>query len=89
VARLGGDEFVVILEGLRSDEEPQFVARRILAGIEHPFDTDGVLPELTASVGIAFNASTPESPADLLARADDALYAAKAAGRNTYRLASP
>jgi diguanylate cyclase (GGDEF)-like protein/PAS domain S-box-containing protein len=88
VARLGGDEFVVILEGLHSDEEPRFVARKILAGIDRPFDIDGGLSRVTTSVGVAFHTAASEGPADLLARADAALYQAKAAGRNTYRLAA-
>jgi diguanylate cyclase (GGDEF)-like protein len=88
VARLGGDEFVVILEGLRNDEEPQLVARKILAGNDRPFEVHGRPLKVTTSVGIAFHASGAEGAADLLARADAALYQAKAAGRNTYRLST-
>jgi predicted signal transduction protein with EAL and GGDEF domain len=88
VTRLGGDEFVVILEGLRSDEEPQLVARKILAGIDHPFEVDGRPLNVTTSVGIAFHTSAAEGAADLLGRADAALYQAKAAGRNTVRLST-
>jgi diguanylate cyclase (GGDEF)-like protein/PAS domain S-box-containing protein len=88
VARLGGDEFVVILEGLRNDDEPQLVARKILAGIDRPFEVDGRRLNVTTSVGIAVHTSAAEGAADLLARADAALYQAKAAGRNTYRLST-
>jgi diguanylate cyclase (GGDEF)-like protein/PAS domain S-box-containing protein len=88
VARLGGDEFVVILEGLHSDEEPKIVARKILAGIDRPFDIDGRPSRVTTSVGVAFHTSDSEGASDLLARADAALYHAKAAGRNAYHLAA-
>lgn len=90
VARLAGDEFVVILEGLHSAEEPQFVARKIMARMSRPFDTGRVALEVTSSIGIAFHAAegAKTTPPRLLARADQALYAAKEAGRNTFRLAA-
>jgi len=86
VARLAGDEFVIILEGLRGEAEPQFVARKILAQIGHVFDIDGRHIDVSTSVGIAFHRRGVVSASELLARADDALYEAKAAGRNTYRV---
>jgi diguanylate cyclase (GGDEF)-like protein/PAS domain S-box-containing protein len=86
VARLAGDEFVIILEGLRGEAEPQFVARKILAQIGHVFDIDGRHLNVSTSVGIAFHRRGVISGSDLLARADKALYEAKAAGRNTYRV---
>lgn len=88
VARLAGDEFVVILEGVHSEAEPQFVARKIVGQVSRPFDVAGRELSVTTSVGIAFHASGVVSPAELLARADKALYAAKSAGRNTYQLAA-
>ncbi|MCW5637073.1 MAG: PAS domain-containing protein [Rubrivivax sp.] len=89
VARLAGDEFVVLLEGLHSDAEPQFVARKVLAQFQAPFDVDGRALEVTTSVGIAYHAAGAGTvaPSALLARADEALYRAKQAGRNTFRLA--
>jgi diguanylate cyclase (GGDEF)-like protein/PAS domain S-box-containing protein len=86
VARLAGDEFVVILEALHSNAEPQFIARKILAGINLPFAIGGRTLAVTTSVGIAFQNGGQVSPADLLARADAALYQAKADGRNRYFL---
>jgi diguanylate cyclase (GGDEF)-like protein/PAS domain S-box-containing protein len=86
VARLAGDEFVIILEGLRGEAEPQFVARKILAQIGHVFDIDGRHLSVSTSVGIAVHRQGVISGSDLLARADKALYEAKAAGRNTYRV---
>lgn len=88
VARLSGDEFVVLLRGLYSDEEPQFVARRIIAAVEKPFAIDGRVLQVGTSIGIAVRARVDESPSDLMRRADEALYAAKREGRNTFRSAS-
>jgi len=88
IARLSGDEFVVLLEGMHSDEEPQFIARKIIASIEKPFTLDGHVLRVTTSIGIAMRAHVHEDASVLMKRADEALYEAKRAGRNTFRLAS-
>ena len=88
VARLSGDEFVVLLEGMHSDEEPQFIARKIIAAVEKPFFLDEQAVRVTTSIGIAMRASADEAASTLMRRADEALYDAKRAGRNTFRLAS-
>jgi len=87
VARLAGDEFVVILEGLQSEREPQLVAAKILAEVSHPFELDDCRLAVTTSVGIAYTGTGRVTAAELLARADKALYEAKAAGRNKYECA--
>ena len=90
VARLGGDEFVVILEGVNNAEEAQVVACKIVANVSCPLTVDGRPLTMTTSIGIAFrheivaaDAATVEA---MIGRADAALYAAKASGRNTWRL---
>lgn len=88
VARLSGDEFVVLLEGLHSDDEPQFIARKIIAAVEKPFMLDEHFICVTASIGVAMRAHAGEAASVLMKRADEALYEAKRAGRNTFRLAS-
>ncbi len=88
VARLSGDEFVVLLEGLHSDEEPQFVARKIIAAVDKPFQLDDGTAFVTTSIGIAVRDGAGESASLLMRRADEALYEAKRSGRNTFRLAS-
>ena len=88
VARLSGDEFVVLLEGLHSDDEPQFIARKIIAAVEKPFRLDEHFVQVTASIGIAMRARAGEPASMLMKRADEALYEAKRSGRNTFRLAS-
>ena len=86
VARLAGDEFVVVVEGLHGATEPQLVAHKILAAIGRPFEVDGGALAVSTSIGIAFQPDGHAQPAELLARADAALYEAKAAGRNTFRM---
>jgi diguanylate cyclase (GGDEF)-like protein len=75
-ARLGGDEFVVLLEGhARADAvEP---AERILEALRRPILVDGREIVVGASIGIADDDAGRADPPDILAAADDAMYAAK------------
>ena len=86
-ARLAGDEFVVLLEGLNAQGDAEQVAEKIVAAIRVPFATHGGTLAVTTSLGVAFCAR-PGPNTRLVACADEALYEAKAAGRNTYRLKS-
>jgi two-component system cell cycle response regulator len=89
VARYGGEEFLVLLPET-DDEGAEKFAERIREAVEsHAFSnaTDEPLLRLTASVGVAvFPAARIESVEDLFARADAALYRAKADGRNRVRM---
>lgn len=86
VARLAGDEFVVILENLHGARESQLVARKILAQINRPFVIEGQELAVTMSIGVACHRRGTVAADDLLDRADQALYAAKAAGRNRFQV---
>ena len=88
VARLAGDEFVIILEGLGSEAEPANVAAKIVAAMGVPFELQGQRLQVSTSIGLAQHRGGATTAAELLARADAALYQAKAAGRNTFRQAS-
>ncbi len=81
VARIGGDEFAVLLRDVAPDEA-QRLAERLVAALTPPPDAD--TPSISVSAGVA--ALRPdETAAAWLARADAALYAAKAAGRGRVR----
>ena len=82
-ARIGGDEFAVLLPDDRTPAEVQRMADRIVAALSAPVENLGTLVQFGASVGIAYRAPGPGP--DLFQHADTALYAAKAAGRNTTR----
>lgn len=82
-ARIGGDEFAVLLPEDRTPAEVQRLADRIVAAISAPVEHLGGPIRFGASVGIAYRAPGPAP--ELFKQADTALYAAKAAGRNTTR----
>jgi len=86
VARLGGDEFTIILRAHR--QEAEMLAKRLIAAIQAPFQLDPGPVNIGLSIGIAQAPQDGAEPDALLSAADAALYAAKAAGRNTYRLCS-
>jgi len=82
VARLGGDEFTVILGEMSDVDSVERIATTILQKLSEPFQLDGQVVYLSASMGITFY---PEDATDfdvLLKNADQAMYAAKHQGRN-------
>ncbi|VXC37308.1 PAS domain S-box-containing protein/diguanylate cyclase (GGDEF) domain-containing protein [Pseudomonas sp. 8Z] len=91
VARLGGDEFVVLLSGLegkRSEVMHQVhqVAEKLRHLLAEPMLIDGHHLQVTPSIGVALIPDHGETPADLLKRADIALYRAKDSGRNAIQV---
>jgi diguanylate cyclase (GGDEF)-like protein len=83
VARVGGDEFAVLLEAPH-DRTARQLAAAIIAALSQPIHCDGKSYSIGASIGIA--AIDGCLAPDVFRRADAALYAAKAAGRRTYRI---
>ena len=82
VARLGGEEFVLVLAGVDAGEayrRCEFLRRRLQSYAWRPLTGD--LP-VTISIGVATSPRGDDTMADLLARADENLYAAKRGGRN-------
>ncbi len=91
VARLGGDEFVVLLTGLSGKRSQvtrhvRQVAEKLRTLLAEPMVFEGNQLQVTPSIGIALIPDHGETPADLLKRADIALYRAKDAGRNAIQL---
>ncbi len=85
VARLAGDEFVVLFEGLAAPDELAGLGHKIVEAVRPPFLADGTPLAVTTSVGLAV--ATPGITREaLLRQADEALYAAKAGGRDGFRL---
>ncbi len=84
VARLGGDEFAVVLYGVRAPSNAELVGDKIIEAAQTAFEIDGLSLRISASVGIAFDASGTSGWKGLVERADAQLYVAKAAGRGKW-----
>ena len=86
VARIGGDEFALVLKN-GSESEARVIAGRILRDARRLTSLDPTCGNLAASAGVAtFYAGKPIE--DIMALADDALYAAKREGKGIIRFAS-
>lgn len=83
LARLGGDEFGII--AYHQSDNGRLLAGRISDELNRPTTISNLEIRATASIGIAIVESSGESAAELLRRADLAMYQAKAEGRNNYQ----
>lgn len=96
VSRIGGDEFVVLLRHIRPNEISlrqctEKVARKLLSVMRSPFlvhDSEGrpITVHLSCSIGIGLPGGDEHSAQSLTKLADRAMYQAKSAGRDTYRV---
>jgi diguanylate cyclase (GGDEF)-like protein/PAS domain S-box-containing protein len=87
VARLGGDEFAVLCPDLADDQVAVAIAQRVVETLCQPFEIEGIVVAMGASVGIATGRPTQRRPEELVDAADRALYEAKAEGRGRWHLA--
>lgn len=85
LARLGGDEFVFVFEDLHSPDEMGLVSERILESLHPPFVIDDKTFMIGSSIGISIYPDDGNTASVLTKNADTAMYAAKNAGKNTYR----
>lgn len=86
VIRLGGDEFVLILGGIQNHEQLEQMLSRILELLAAPFMIDGENVSITASCGVTVYPWDNSTISDLLKNADEAMYKAKAKGKNAWEI---
>ncbi|WP_167147923.1 diguanylate cyclase domain-containing protein, partial [Pseudomonas sp. OTU750018] len=89
VARLGGDEFTVILAELGQPAQIERIATTILQQLSRPFAIAGTEVYLSASIGITVFPLDGAEAELLMKNADQAMYAAKAEGRNRCQFYTP
>jgi diguanylate cyclase (GGDEF)-like protein/PAS domain S-box-containing protein len=82
VARMGGDEFTIILDELRSVEDAEMVAEKIMSELAEPVSIGSHHISPTASIGVSVYPDNSQTAETLLINADAAMYEAKAEGRN-------
>jgi len=88
IARLGGDEFAVLQRGVHSTDQVGALSSRIINELSAPFVVTGRVAQIGVSIGVVI-APAAQAARDLTCKADLALYAAKASGRNTWRIFDP
>lgn len=89
VARLGGDEFTVILVDFSDHGIIERIAQDINRRLAQPFSLLGEMVHSSASIGITLFPNDGDNITSLLKQADQAMYSAKAEGRNRYRYFTP
>ena len=89
VARLGGDEFAIVQTGIEDTDDVMRLVSRIFGAIRSPYQCLGHQVTADASIGIALAPQDGSDIDQILKNADLAMYAAKAAGRRTYRFFEP
>ena len=88
VARMGGDEFTVILPEIGELDSVERVAQGIVHALSQPFQIGTEVAHVSGSLGIALYPHDGSEADALLQAADQAMYAAKGAGRNGFRYSS-
>ncbi len=88
-SRFGGDEFSLILGDFRKISECEQSLNRIIAALAAPYQINGKIAHVTASIGATIFPYDGETPDLLLRHADQSMYEAKQAGKNCYRLFNP
>ncbi len=83
VVRLGGDEFAVLLPEVDSALAAAAVSDRLVAALEQPFALSDLQVGIGTSIGVALAPTDASGPAELLQRADVAMYVAKARSGGT------
>ena len=86
VARLGGDEFIIALWHVSGVDYAAKVASRAIEAVSKPYSIEGNTINMTISAGVSVYPFHGEDAETLMKNADVALYEAKAAGKNVYRI---
>ncbi len=89
VARIGGDEFVVVLTQLHSEVQLKSVAGQVFDRLRGRIEVDGSTVHVTVTAGVSVFPGDGTDAQTLMKKADIALYAAKAGGRDAYEIYQP
>ncbi|WP_157215003.1 putative bifunctional diguanylate cyclase/phosphodiesterase [Flavisphingomonas formosensis] len=89
VARLGGDEFAILLHDITEEAAARAICERFVRALDAPFQLARSQIRLSGSLGLALHPHGGNSASELIARADQALYRAKALSGGQVALFSP
>jgi diguanylate cyclase (GGDEF)-like protein len=82
IGRYGGEEFLVVLPNTDLAGGAQVAERMRACVYDQPMRIDSVVLQVSVSIGVATTLDADEGTAEVLKRADEGLYKAKASGRN-------
>jgi diguanylate cyclase (GGDEF)-like protein/PAS domain S-box-containing protein len=85
ICRQGGDEFLILLGEVGGAEDAEKVANKVIAAMSQPHHIGNHLLNITFSIGISICPDDASDDETMLKHADDAMYRAKAKGRNNYQ----
>ncbi|MCW8827009.1 MAG: sensor domain-containing diguanylate cyclase [Gammaproteobacteria bacterium] len=85
VSRIGGDEFTILLNTISQPDDAALIAGNILQSLQKVFRIANRELEITASIGISIFPQDGVESEDLVNKADEAMYAAKRAGKNNFQ----
>lgn len=86
VSRIGGDEFVVVLPDADNPQLISRVADRLVGALRREYEVRGQRIHMSTSIGITLYPEDGDAAEEVLKNADIAMYAAKAAGKNCWRI---
>ena len=86
VARLGGDEFIIVLWHVSGTDVAATVALKVIEALSQPYDIEGHTVSITTSAGVGVYPVHGEDADTLMKSADLALFEAKRAGKNAFRI---
>lgn len=89
VARFGGDEFIILVDEIESTQTLEHIAKKLINAIQQPIRIRHLDLKITVSIGISLFPDHGTDFNQLIKNADLALYMAKEAGRNAYRVYHP
>lgn len=89
VARMGGDEFTVLLSELQQIDDVNLVADKLIEAVNKPVRIGDNICHVGISIGISLYPHCASDADKMLRLADDAMYASKEAGKNTYSFSLP
>ncbi len=84
LARIGGDEFVAVMVDLEMHGDTDTVLKRLLAAASDPVHASGKVLQVSASIGVTVYPEDCSDADRLMRHADQAMYAAKTAGKNRF-----
>ena len=88
VARSGGDEFLLLLTDIREAPDAAVIATKIISELDKAVSVGGTEVHTSASIGISIYPTDGSDSDTLVAHADEAMYFAKQAGRNSFQFFS-